>query len=243
MPRVRPKRSTAEQASPPVVVEAPIPPEVVSPAQAASESEGGPVPSDDAAPAPGRKLRAPVDPAHFAPTIEAVLLSTDKPLPILRLAAALGLVDEEADSTPSESSEIIREAIAGLNAQYESTSRSFRIELVAGGYRVMTRPEFAEAVARLHRTKIDGKLSRAALETLAIIAYRQPMTRADLESIRGVACGEVLRSLMERRLVTITGRAEELGRPMLYGTTRQFLEAFGLATLKDLPTLAELKAP
>lgn len=194
---------------------------------------------------------APADPtpasvaidADLAPTLEAVLFSTDKPLPVLRLAAAAGLVDEESETAPSEAADQVRAAIAALNEHYDTTSRSFRIELVAGGYRVMTRPRFAEAVARLHRTRIDGKLSRASLETLAIVAYRQPITRADLEAIRGVACGEVLRSLMERRLVTITGRAEELGRPMLYGTTKQFLESFGLANLKDLPTLAELKAP
>lgn len=214
----------------------------------AESAEAGASASGSRADAPARKGRAPgaaavVDPARLAPTLEAILLSTDKPLPMPRLAAAAGLIDEEADAAPAESAELIRAAIAGLNEHYDATARAFRIELVAGGYRVMTRPEFAEAIARLHRTRIESKLSRAALETLAIIAYRQPMTRADLEAIRGVACGEVLRSLMERRLVTITGRAEELGRPMLYGTTRQFLEAFGLATLKDLPTLAELKAP
>lgn len=225
MPRARTRRPTPDQLNAPVVV------------------EPSPAPGPDV-PAPEPDPVAPAaDPVHLGPTIEAVLLSTDKPIPLVRLAAALGLVDEESDSAPAESADLIRRAIAGLNDHYAATERSFRIELVAGGYRVMTRPEFAEAVARLHRTKADGKLSRAALETLAIIAYRQPVTRADLESIRGVACGEVLRSLMERRLVTITGRSEELGRPMLYGTTRQFLEAFGLANLKDLPTLAELKSP
>lgn len=242
MPRVRSKRPSAEPTREPVVVDA-------SPAgDSASDAAGQGTPGDAAAggempAAEGHSARPGIDPARLAPTLEAVILSTDKPLPVLRLAAALGLVDEQADTTSGESADLIRRVIELLNTQYESTARSFRIELVAGGYRVMTRPEFAEAVARLHRTKIDGKLSRAALETLAIIAYRQPVTRADLESIRGVACGEVLRSLMERRLVTITGRSEELGRPMLYGTTRQFLEAFGLANLKDLPTLAELKAP
>lgn len=226
MPRARSKKALAEQVHEPVVVDA---------ADPAAEAEAP-------APPPG-PARPAIDPATLGPSLEAILLSTDKPLPVLRLAAALGLVDEAAETTPAESADVIRAAIDALNADYERTHRSFRIELVAGGYRVMTRPEFAEAVARLHRTRIESKLSRAALETLAIIAYRQPVTRADLEAIRGVACGEVLRSLMERRLVTITGRAEELGRPMLYGTTKQFLEAFGLASLKDLPTLAELKLP
>jgi len=106
----------------------------------------------------------------------------------------------------------------------------------------MTRPEHAPVLAAIRQQQLHGKLSRAAVETLAIIAYKQPITRADLESIRGVACGEVLRSLMERRLVTIDGRAEEPGRPMLYGTTREFLDQFGLASLKDLPP-ADAGAP
>lgn len=189
----------------------------------------------DEAPAP--------DARRLAAMVEALLLSTDKPIPGAKLAAVLGLIDEEAQTAPAEATEKVVAAIADLNGEYDRSSRSFRVELVAGGYRVMTRPEFAEVIARLHRSRVDGKLSRPALETLAIIAYRQPITRADLEAIRGVACGEVLRSLLERRLVAITGRAEELGRPMLYGTTRQFLESFGLASLKDLPTLTELKAP
>lgn len=99
----------------------------------------------------------------------------------------------------------------------------------------MARPEFGGVLASLHGMKEQQSLSRAALETLAIIAYRQPITRADLEAIRGVACGEVLRSILEKRLIDIVGRAEELGRPMLYGTTKRFLESFGLASIKDLP--------
>lgn len=136
---------------------------------------------------------------------------------------------------------LVDAAIAELNSQYESTGRAFRIESVSGGYRVMTLAAHAAAVAALRGTPEPTRLSRAAVETLAIIAYRQPITRADLEAIRGVACGEVLRSLMDRRLITVAGRAEELGRPLLYGTTKQFLDSFGLASLKDLPTLAELK--
>ena len=100
---------------------------------------------------------------------------------------------------------------------------------------MMTRAEHASVIAAMHRTRASTRLSKPALETLAIIAYRQPITRAELEAIRGVACGEVVRSLMERKMVKITGRAEELGRPMLYGTTRQFLDTFGLSNLKDLP--------
>jgi segregation and condensation protein B len=95
----------------------------------------------------------------------------------------------------------------------------------------------------LHGIKEQQSLSRAALETLAIIAYRQPITRADLEAIRGVACGEVLRSILEKKLIDIVGRAEELGRPMLYGTTKRFLESFGLASIKDLPNHQDFAPP
>ena len=106
---------------------------------------------------------------------------------------------------------------------------------MAGGYQLLTLPEFGEHLQRLHQREIDTKLTKAALETLASIAYKQPILRADIEAIRGVACGETIRSLMEKRLVNIAGRAEEPGRPILYGTTKRFLEVFGLNTLKDLP--------
>ena len=162
--------------------------------------------------------------------LEALLMSADRPTPGAKLGEALAAVlqppPEEAD---------IESLIAQLNEAYDETGRAFRIEAVAGGYRVMTRPEFAGAVAAMNRLKSSGRLSRAALETLSIIAYRQPVTRASLEAIRGVACGEILRALLERRLIMIKGRAEELGRPMLYGTTKHFLDVFGLASLKDLP--------
>ena len=104
----------------------------------------------------------------------------------------------------------------------------------------MTVPKWRGVIASFHGLSAQQRMSKASVETLAIIAYKQPVTRAKLEAIRGVACGEVLRSLIERRLVTIVGRAEELGRPMLYGTTKGFLEAFGLASLKDLPSAAEM---
>ncbi len=189
----------------------------------------------------------PID--ELSPVVEAVLLSTPRPVVTSALAHAAGLSarnteDENADPiVPNNAIEAVEGAIAALNEAYEATGRSFRIEALAGGWRVMTLPKFAGAIAAFHKAREAAGLSRAALETLAIIAYKQPITRAELESIRGVACGEVLRSLIDKRLVTIAGRAEELGRPLLYGTTRQFLDAFGLATLKDLPTLAELKLP
>jgi segregation and condensation protein B len=192
----------------------------------------------------------------LAPRLEAIIFTSDKPAPLPRLAAAVGLIPSvgtaagkaDADDEQGVAPEILRaaeqsilEAIATLNAAYEQTGRVFRIEHVAGGVRVMTLAEHASTVAAFHKKQVSGKLTRAAIETLAIIAYKQPMTRAELEAIRGVACGEVLKTLMERRLVTIKGRAEELGRPILYGTTKAFLDHFGLASVKDLPSLTELK--
>ena len=166
--------------------------------------------------------------------VEALLFSCDRPTPAKRLAEAIfqaGFGPEDTD---------IAASVDRLNAEYERTKRAFRIEEVAGGFRVMTRPDHAPVLAAFHKARAGSKLSRPALETLAIIAYKQPITRARLEAIRGVACGEVLRSLLERRLISVVGRAEELGRPMLYGTTRGFLDAFGLAGLKDLPEVGDL---
>ena len=178
-------------------------------------SEPEPIEEDSSAPVPE------IDPRP----VEALLLATHHPLTAGRLAELLGL-----DTTRP-----IRQAIGKLNQSYEETNRSFRIEQVAGGYQVLTLPEFGEYLKKLHQREIDAKLTKAALETLAIIAYKQPILRADIEAIRGVACGETIRNLMEKHLVRIAGRAEEPGRPILYGTTRRFLELFGLNSLKDLP--------
>ena len=209
--------------------------------------------------APGGDVPETVVPSAAVPgAVEAVLLTLDRPIAASRLAEALGLgVPEPAEprageeprrrrvgpgrEAPAGGVRVVEEAIASLNAAYEATGRSFRIQAVAGGYRLMTLPAFAGAIAAVHKARAGGKLTRAALETLAIVAYKQPITRLHLEAIRGVSCGEVLRSLLERRLVEIKGRAEELGRPLLYGTGRPFLDAFGLASIKDLPTATELQ--
>jgi segregation and condensation protein B len=158
-------------------------------------------------------------------TLEALLFSTHHPLTAGRLAELL-----ELDSTKP-----IRKAIRELNEQYITTDRSFRVEQVAGGYQLLTLPDFGDILKRLHQKEVDAKLTKAAMETLAIIAYKQPILRADIEAIRGVACGETIRSLMEKHLVKIAGRAEIPGRPILYGTTKRFLELFGLNSVKDLP--------
>ena len=172
---------------------------------------------------------APED-ASVAPQIdlaplEALLLSTHHPLTAGRLAEILDL----------ETTKPLRKAIKVLNEHYASTGRSFRIEQVAGGFQILTLPEHCDLLKKFHQKEVDAKLTKAAIETLAIIAYKQPILRADVEAIRGVACGETIRSLMEKRLVKIAGRAEEPGRPILYGTTKRFLELFGLNSVKDLP--------
>ena len=165
--------------------------------------------------------------------VEALLFSATKPITSATVAEALR--DGGGEHAAETTTETVDAAIESLNESYESGGRAFRIERVAGGYRVMTLPEHAELLAAFHKSRSASKLSRAAIESLAIIAYQQPITRARLEAVRGVACGEVLRSLLDRRLIAITGRAEELGRPMLYGTTKRFLDAFGLPSLRDLP--------
>lgn len=194
--------------------------------------------------------------------IEAVLLAADRPLSDLRLIDILGLVpptkpkrrsaaalaSADAGDAPAEAdsasggdrerrsaTQAVRAAIESLNAQYASTGRSFTIEALAGGWQMLSLPAFGPILLRVKGERQQTRLSQAALETLAIVAYRQPILRADLEAIRGVACGEVLKSLMDRRLVRIVGRAEEVGRPMLYGTTKEFLRIFGIASLQDLP--------
>jgi segregation and condensation protein B len=166
--------------------------------------------------------------------VEALLLASDRPMTESRLAEICGLPRAGAVAR-------IREALAELSEFHRASGRSFRPRKVAGGWQLVTLPAFGPLMARLHRDRQETRLSPAAMETLSIIAYRQPVLRAELEAIRGVACGEVLRSLMERRLVSIVGRSEELGRPMLYGTTRQFLEVFGLSSLEDLPEVAGLE--
>lgn len=172
--------------------------------------------------------------------IEAVIFASERPIGPERICQGLRDAGGGIVGSGDADEEMIERAVCALNEAYERSGRAFRIESVAGGYRVMTVERYASLVGAFQKSRAQQKLSKAALETLAIIAYRQPITRADLEAIRGVSCGEVLRSLLERRLIAITGRAEVLGRPMLYGTTKTFLDAFGLRSIKDLPSTGEL---
>ncbi len=186
---------------------------------------------------PGNQQPQPTDiPPGFEPTVEsvveAVLFASDESLTPARLSEIVGTNVRQ-----------LRKHIDDLNEKYKANNNAFRIEQIAGGYQMLTLSEYNHWLKKLVRARDDGKLSQPALETLAIIAYKQPIIRADIEAIRGVAAGEMIRNLMYKGLVKITGRAEIVGRPMLYGTTKKFLEVFGLNTLKDLPKAEELKKP
>jgi segregation and condensation protein B len=161
--------------------------------------------------------------------LEALLFVAEEPLPLPKLQEILG------DADPAQTEASVRD----LAVRLEADGRGVTVQEVGGGYRLATTPDVHPWVQRLQQVK-PARLSRAALETLAIIAYRQPITRAEIEAIRGVAVDGVLRTLLERELVRMMGRKAEAGRPMLYGTSQQFLEHFGLRDLADLPTLREI---
>ncbi len=163
--------------------------------------------------------------------VEALLFASEDPLSLRKLGSLL----EEVDSSD------IKKSIEELKSEYESSDRAWRMEEVAGGFQLLTRPQYTDTISRLQKAKSDRKLSNAAMETLAIVAYKQPIRRADLESIRGVQSGELLRALMEKDLVKIVGRDSVPGAPVLYGTTKNFLEVCGLKSLKDLPKPEEVK--
>jgi segregation and condensation protein B len=162
--------------------------------------------------------------------VEAVVLGAPEPVSAQKIAEVVpGLEAEDA-----------RALVTELGREYEEQGRAFEIWEVAGGYQLRTRPEYASYLRLLHRER-PLRLSRAALETLAVVAYRQPVTRAEIEAVRGVEVDAVIRSLLDRQLVRIAGHREVPGRPMLYATTKRFLEVFGLGRLDDLPTLREME--
>jgi segregation and condensation protein B len=165
--------------------------------------------------------------------VEAVLFLADEPLPPRRLAQAAGLADSHE----------ARRLVRRLRSLYDADRSPFQVEEIAGGFQLLTRPEVHPWLARWRQAGGDTRLSPAARETLAIIAYRQPIMRADIEHLRGVQCGELLRTLMERGLIRIVGRHRSLGRPVLYGTTRKFLQIFGLKSLDELPLAQQLRQP
>ncbi len=163
--------------------------------------------------------------------VEAVLFAADEPVTAGKLSEIVGAGGVRET----------KKHIQSLNDKYEQMDCAFRIEIIAGGYQLLTQSKYNPWLSKLIKVRSESKLTPAAMETLAIIAYKQPILRVDIENVRGVAAGEMIRQLIEKGVVKIVGRAEELGRPLLYGTTKKFLEVFGLGSLKDLPTLEEAK--
>jgi segregation and condensation protein B len=161
--------------------------------------------------------------------IEALVLASPEPISSSRLAAIV------PDCSAADAKDLVNE----LNTEYQNQDRAFEIWEVAGGYQIRTRAEFSGYLQQLHKQR-PLRLSRAALDTLSIVSYKQPVTRAEIEEIRGVDTGAVLKGLLDRHLVRIAGQREVPGRPMLYATTRRFLEVFGLESLKHLPSLREV---
>lgn len=162
--------------------------------------------------------------------VEALILASPEPISLARLVSLI----------PHGKPALVRELVDDLNAEYIKRGRAFEIWEVAGGYQLRTLPEFASYVKQIQPDR-PLRLSQASLETLAIVAYRQPVTRAEVEHVRGVDAGAVMRGLLERRLVRIAGHREVPGRPLLYATSRRFLEVFGLVRIEDLPSLRNLE--
>lgn len=163
--------------------------------------------------------------------VEALIFAADKPISLQEMKEVLGGIDGQA----------VREVIGSLQEEYESQRRSFQIVEVGGGFRMSTRPQFGEWLKKFYKFRHRERLTPASLETLAVIAYKQPLIRAEIEAIRGVDVSGVLHSLLEKRFIRVMGRKEVAGRPLIYGTTNQFLEHFGLKSLSELPRMGELR--
>ena len=211
------------------------------------------------------------NPESLTNIVEALVFATDEPLSALEIRSLIldeqtvkSEIQPDIFTEPSSASggelaggdgteppkrkkanlleiSVIKDAIRLLNNVYEESGRAFHIIEIAGGYQFATKPDVAVFVARLYKDRSRRRLSGAALETLSIVAYKQPVSKSDIENIRGVNCDEVIKSLLEKNLITITGRAESVGRPLLYGTTQDFLRHFGLGSMRDLPKPREIE--
>jgi len=162
--------------------------------------------------------------------IECLLFVSEAPLEVKRIKQVLEELDEKQ----------IRKILTELQLDYETQGRPLAIAEVAEGFSIVTREQYATFIKKLYKTKVTHRLSKAALETLAIVACRQPLTKLEIESLRGVSADGVLDTLYERELIRIVGRKEVIGRPLLYGTTKEFLQYFGLKDLMELPKLEEI---
>lgn len=172
-----------------------------------------------------------IEAGELRSALEAVLFSVSEPITIRALSDLFSASVHE-----------VREAVEELRLEYIDSGRAFRIEDIAGGIQALTVPRYDPWIRRLRQKEGEGRLSPAAMESLSVIAYKQPINKADLEAIRGVGCGPTLKTLLDRGLVQIVGRGEGLGKPLLYGTTRRFLESFGISSVRELPQ-PELERP
>ncbi|OLD79268.1 MAG: SMC-Scp complex subunit ScpB [Ignavibacteria bacterium 13_1_40CM_2_61_4] len=172
--------------------------------------------------------------------IEALIFASDEPLTPRQIVEILGSADQGGPRLRTREDEIVG-MIRELNGEYVRAGRAFRIIQIAGGFQFATMPDFADWLGRMVKEKAKRKLTQATLETLSVIAYKQPVTKPEMEAIRGVNADYAIQRLMERGLITIVGRAATAGRPLLYGTTADFLKHFGLNDLSDLPKPREIE--
>jgi segregation and condensation protein B len=180
-------------------------------------------------------------PTTLKALVEALIFAAQEPLSINQIRAIYQGDDVRNNGSKQIEPETIRQSVTDLNLEYEKSDRPYRIVQIAGGYQFATLSDYAEWLGKLYKEQGRRKLSQSGVETLAIVAYKQPVTKAEIEKIRGVNCDYVLKTLLEKELLTVTGRAESVGRPLLYGTTKEFLKHFGLNDITDLPRPREIE--
>ncbi|MBN1398461.1 MAG: SMC-Scp complex subunit ScpB [Bacteroidetes bacterium] len=180
-------------------------------------------------------------PSTLKALVEALIFAAQEPLSINQIRAICQGDNERNNGTINVETETIKQSITDLNKEYEKAVRPYRIIQIAGGFQFATLSVYAEWLGRLYKEQGRRKLSQSGVETLSIVAYKQPVTKAEIEKIRGVNCDYVLKTLLEKELVAVTGRAESVGRPLLYGTTKEFLKHFGLNDVTDLPKPREIE--
>lgn len=180
-------------------------------------------------------------PSTLKALVEALIFAAQEPLSINQIRTIYQGDDARNNGLKQIEPETIRQSVIDLNLEYEKSDRPYRIVQIAGGYQFATLTDYAEWLGKLYKEQGRRKLSQSGVETLAIVAYKQPVTKAETEKIRGVNCDYVLKTLLEKELLTVTGRAESVGRPLLYGTTKEFLKHFGLNDITDLPRPREIE--
>jgi segregation and condensation protein B len=180
-------------------------------------------------------------PTTLKALVEALIFAAQEPLSASQIRAICMGDDVRNNGSAQIESETIKQSVTDLNLEYEKAGRPYRIVQIAGGYQFATLSDYADWLGRLYKEQGRRKLSQSGVETLSIVAYKQPVTKAEIEKIRGVNCDYVLKTLLEKELLTVTGRADSVGRPLLYGTTKEFLKHFGLNDITDLPRPREIE--